>query len=180
MLTFPSLVIFWLGIFEVKSNFMIVNSSVRARLGYSHKWCGSKAIPWLVSLLTSSFVSFDPWKTTNSCMVVTPEPRKQAIFPGRKVKWQVVFLPRSVCQTERHQILPLCLLEHGTSTDRQTPLKFNIESYQCYAVTQPSNFRVKTQLCVQMSIWIRSFTHSNPGNDRGRKLVQFWPSLWSL
>lgn len=53
---------------------------------------------------------------------------KQALFPGRKVKWLVVFfLPRSVCQTERHQILPLSLLEHGTSRDRQTPLKFNIE-----------------------------------------------------
>lgn len=80
MLTFPSLVIFWLGIFEVKSNFMIVNSSVRARLGYSHKWCGSKAIPWLVSLLTSSFVSFDPWKTTNSCMVTPKTSQSKPYF----------------------------------------------------------------------------------------------------
>lgn len=58
----PSLVIFWLGIFDVKSNFMMVDSWVSARQGYSHRWWGSSAIPRLDSLLISSLVSFDPYR----------------------------------------------------------------------------------------------------------------------
>ena len=39
---------------------MMVESWVSARQGYSQTWWGSKAIPWLFSLLIPSFFSFEP------------------------------------------------------------------------------------------------------------------------
>ena len=56
----PSVLIFSEGTLFVKSKVIIVESWVRARQGYSHTWWGSRAIPWLFSLLIPSFFSFEP------------------------------------------------------------------------------------------------------------------------
>ena len=56
----PSVLIFSAGTLLVKSKVMMVESWVSARQGYSQTWWGSKAIPWLFSLLIPSFFSFEP------------------------------------------------------------------------------------------------------------------------
>ena len=56
----PSVLIFSAGTLLVKSKVMMVESWVSARQGYSQTWWGSRAIPWLFSLLIPSFFSFEP------------------------------------------------------------------------------------------------------------------------